>query len=134
MGDDGTIVAQGSYAEVLVKDEDLAREAAKENEKISKATEEPEDADDLTSSEVVADGKLIVKEEIAEGHISLRARQCSFLIFPYFFAQIPRSEPLLNGSRRQAPASILDGFCWWRLCASRPCELPGQIVRLIRRR
>ena len=89
MGDDGTIVAQGSYAEVLVKDEDLAREAAKENEKFSKATEELEDADDLASSEVVADGKLIVKEEIAEGHISLRARQCSFPIFPYFFAHPP---------------------------------------------
>ena len=98
------------------------------NKAFSKATEELEDADDLASSEVVADGKLIVKEEIAEGHISLRARQCSFPIFPHFFAQTPRSEPLLNGSRRQAPASILDDFCWWRLCASRPCELPGLIM------
>ncbi|KZV63837.1 P-loop containing nucleoside triphosphate hydrolase protein [Peniophora sp. CONT] len=73
-GGDGVITAYQSVTDVLTKDEDLARETAQEAEKLLKVDEEIEEPGDLVEeSETKADGKLIVKEEVAEGHVSLRA-------------------------------------------------------------
>ncbi|KZV64707.1 P-loop containing nucleoside triphosphate hydrolase protein [Peniophora sp. CONT] len=72
-GSDGAIVARGSYKEVLAKDRELAQEAAQEEEILAKANEDIEEPENLNAPETKADGKLIVKEEIAEGHVSLHA-------------------------------------------------------------
>ncbi|KZV63334.1 P-loop containing nucleoside triphosphate hydrolase protein [Peniophora sp. CONT] len=72
-GNDGAIAARGSYKEVLAKDKGLAQEAAQEEEILAKADEEIEEPEDLNEPESKADGKLIVKEEVAEGHVSLHA-------------------------------------------------------------
>ncbi|VDB89903.1 unnamed protein product [Peniophora sp. CBMAI 1063] len=74
LGSDGAIAARGSYKEVLAKDKELADEVAQETEilaKVDEEIEEPEDLDDPATAKT--DGKLIVKEEVAEGHVSLHA-------------------------------------------------------------
>ncbi|VDB97890.1 unnamed protein product [Peniophora sp. CBMAI 1063] len=74
LGGDGTIAARGLYKEILAEDKDLADEVAQESERLTKideGIEEPEVPDDPAASR--AGGKLIVKEEVAEGHVSLHA-------------------------------------------------------------
>ena len=58
----------------MAKDKELANEVAQEEEILAKVDEEIEEPEDLDAAETKADGKLIVKEEIAEGHVSLHAR------------------------------------------------------------
>ena len=48
---------------------------AQEEEILAKADEEIEEPEDLDVTETKADGKLIVQEEMAEGHVSLHARE-----------------------------------------------------------
>ena len=72
---DGTIAARGAYDEVLAKDETLAREAAREEDRLAKVREEIEDPGEDDEEDIKTDGQLVVKEEIAEGHVSLRARE-----------------------------------------------------------
>lgn len=72
---DGSIAARGSYAEVLVKDEELAREAAQEAKKLVAVDVDIEELEEAEESETTTDGKLIVKEEVAEGRVSLDARE-----------------------------------------------------------
>lgn len=73
LGTNGTIAARGSYREVLSKDQTIAQEAAKEEETLTKTEEEIEEPDALDQPVTESDGKLVVKEEVAEGHVSLRA-------------------------------------------------------------
>jgi hypothetical protein len=66
LGPDGQIFSQGSVSDIVAKDRMLGIE---DQEK----TEKTEDAVDLTKRDgetEQSDGKLIVKEEIEEGHIS----------------------------------------------------------------
>ncbi|KZV64708.1 P-loop containing nucleoside triphosphate hydrolase protein [Peniophora sp. CONT] len=71
---DGAIAARGSYSEVLSKDKELAQEA-KEEAKVLEKAEEVIDDDDADLDAVIAksDGKLVVEEEIVEGHVSSKA-------------------------------------------------------------
>ncbi|KAL4247270.1 ATP-binding cassette transporter C [Abortiporus biennis] len=68
LGNDGRIVSQGSLSHALAEDKNLSAELAKEK----KTIEEAEEAiDEEIPGEPVkkSDGKLIVEEEIAEGHV-----------------------------------------------------------------
>lgn len=80
---DGAIATRGSYSEVLAKDKDLAKEAKEEARALEKAEEVVDDGDDdgLDLDAVVAksDGKLVVEEEIVEGHVSFKAREFRFV-------------------------------------------------------
>ncbi|VDC03809.1 unnamed protein product [Peniophora sp. CBMAI 1063] len=73
LGNNGSIAARGSYKEVLSKDKELAHEAVQEEEKLARVEEEVEEFVDADEQEMASDGKLIVKEEVAEGHVSLHA-------------------------------------------------------------
>jgi hypothetical protein len=65
IGTDGSIVAQGTVAEVLGADKTIVEELEKDEEAIIKADEKIDQPTDLHG-----DGKLIVPEEIEEGHVS----------------------------------------------------------------
>lgn len=65
IGTDGTITAQGTILEVLGADKTVSEELKQDQKAIQKAGEEV-DKPNAPSS----DGKLIVAEEIEEGHIS----------------------------------------------------------------
>ncbi|KAF7369381.1 ATP-binding cassette transporter [Mycena venus] len=66
MGIDGHIHSHGSISEALATDEILAEELSKDQEVLDKKTDEI----DAPLIIVKADGKLIVAEEVKEGHVS----------------------------------------------------------------
>ncbi|KAJ6575530.1 hypothetical protein B0H10DRAFT_2168545 [Mycena sp. CBHHK59/15] len=75
MGTDGRIHSQGSIAEALATDEILAEELSKDQAVLDKKEDE---IDTPVAAETKADGKLIVAEEIEEGHVSWNALKLYF--------------------------------------------------------
>ncbi|KZV59749.1 P-loop containing nucleoside triphosphate hydrolase protein [Peniophora sp. CONT] len=74
LGSDGFIAARGSYYEVLAKDKELAQEARQDGLQLTHMEEETTaELEGLNEPVIKADGKLIVAEEVAEGHVSLHA-------------------------------------------------------------
>lgn len=63
----GRVFSKGSVSQVMAKDHSLVIEVEKEEESLEKADEEIEAQ--LPLDEPKSDGKLIVAEEIALGHI-----------------------------------------------------------------
>ncbi|KAH7929355.1 P-loop containing nucleoside triphosphate hydrolase protein [Leucogyrophana mollusca] len=95
LGSNGRIVSQGSISDAIAKDGKLAAEMAKEQEAIEEAIEEtidqePDtiDAEQEVEAETAVDGKLVVAEEILEGHISWPA-------FKLYLASLGGQYPLL---------------------------------------
>lgn len=82
---DGHIVSQGSISDALKRDHRLAEEFKHEEEALElEENEESEAAVSADTSALIkvngADGKLVVAEEIAVGHVSWEA--CEFAIPP----------------------------------------------------
>ncbi|KAJ7456632.1 hypothetical protein FB451DRAFT_1048362 [Mycena latifolia] len=75
MGLDGHVHSHGSISEALATDEVLAEELDKDQEVLDKKVEE---VDALPATESKADGKLIVAEEVEEGHVSWDALKLYF--------------------------------------------------------
>lgn len=76
LGTDGRIASLGTLSKALSKDKHLAAEVAEEQ----KATDKAEHTVDDTTVEPSApakNGKLIVEEEMSEGHVSWSA--CKYL-------------------------------------------------------
>ena len=74
LGNGGLVVSQGSLDQALREDTELYEELKAEVENLAKADLEVDKptADDTMTPE---DGKLVVAEEIEEGHISWKARK-----------------------------------------------------------
>ena len=71
LGTDGRVVSQGTLSKVLAKDDKLSKELAEEQAEMAKAENEVDGVEpDEEAAPKKTDGKLIVEEEIAEGHIS----------------------------------------------------------------
>jgi hypothetical protein len=70
IGTDGCIVAQGSVLEVLGADKTTSDELRKDEEAIN-TVEDMEEVEKRAASQ--SDGKLIVAEEIEEGHVSWKS-------------------------------------------------------------
>lgn len=77
MGVDGHIHSHGSISEALATDEVLAEELSKDQEVLEKKEDEI-DAPPPAAAEKKADGKLIVAEEVEEGHVSWDALKLYF--------------------------------------------------------
>ncbi|KAG1858585.1 hypothetical protein C8R48DRAFT_775022 [Suillus tomentosus] len=67
MGSNGRIVSHGSISEAIAKDGKLAAEMAKEQEVLAK---DAQVVDTLEEPKAKSDGKLVMSEEIAVGHVS----------------------------------------------------------------
>ena len=81
LGTDGRVVSQGTLSKVLAKDDKLAEELAEEREEIEKAAHEIDAVQpDQTDAPKKGDGKLVVSEEISEGHVSWQARESSSVL------------------------------------------------------
>lgn len=77
LGTDGRVASQGTLSKALSKDKKLAAEINQEQ----KAADKAEHTVDQTTVEPEgeaqkSDGKLIVAEEISEGHVSWAACMC----------------------------------------------------------
>ena len=69
LGHDGRIASRGSVSDALKKDKALAKEVAK-NARAIKDDEKKIDGEEPYETAKPTDGKLILAEEIAEGHVS----------------------------------------------------------------
>jgi ABC-type multidrug transport system fused ATPase/permease subunit len=67
MGSNGRIVSHGSISEAIAKDNKLAAEMAREQEVLTKEAQVVDTPEELKAK---PDGKLVMSEEIAEGHVS----------------------------------------------------------------
>lgn len=78
LGIDGRIVSQGSVSDALAQNKNLITEVAEDKNAMEKANEE---VDPQKDNEKLAkgDGKLIVAEEIQEGHVSWKALKLFFI-------------------------------------------------------
>ncbi|PIL37563.1 ATP-binding cassette transporter [Ganoderma sinense ZZ0214-1] len=79
LGTDGRVASQGTLSKVLAKDHKLSEEVAEEREELKKAEDEVDavepDSEDVPKK---GDGKLVVAEEISEGHVSWSALRLYF--------------------------------------------------------
>lgn len=73
MGANGCILSQGSLSKALAKDKKLSAGMKQETKQIAKAGHEI-DSVEATEESKKSDGKLIVAEEISEGHVGWPAR------------------------------------------------------------
>src|SRR6266702_578140 len=78
---DGRIASRGSVSDALKKDKTLAKELA-ESARAVKDDEKTIDAEEPDETAKQADGKLILAEEIAEGHVSWDAGERALHLFP----------------------------------------------------
>ncbi|KAF8058246.1 hypothetical protein FPV67DRAFT_1565726 [Lyophyllum atratum] len=76
MGIDGTVKCHGSVSEVLSKDSFLVEELREEKEVVAKVESEVDSSP--PPDELKSDGKLILAEEIEEGHVSWAALKLYF--------------------------------------------------------
>lgn len=76
MGVDGHIHSHGSIAEALATDEVLAEELSKDQDVLDKKVDEIDTAP--VEEKKAPDGKLIVAEEVEEGHVSWDALKLYF--------------------------------------------------------
>ena len=76
LGIDGRVASQGTVAEAMVKDKEMQMEAVESQE----ANKKEDEVEIPGNTDKKPDGKLVVAEEIAEGHISMAARECFDLI------------------------------------------------------
>lgn len=80
---DGHIVSQGTVSDALKKDEKLAEEFKHDEEAMeleeNEELEAGEHADVVATPAKSGEGKLVVAEEIAVGHVSWQA--CKFFLF-----------------------------------------------------
>ncbi|KAJ7139685.1 hypothetical protein C8R44DRAFT_867802 [Mycena epipterygia] len=99
MGLDGHVHSHGSISEALATDEILAKELSKDQEVLDKKSDEIDTV--LPPTESKSDGKLIVAEEIEEGHVGWDALKFYFqglggnhalLFFTVFFGGLGFTE------------------------------------------
>ena len=87
LGSDGRILSQGTLSKALAKNKKLANEMKEETDELKKAEGEIDFEEPTTDTETdvkpKSDGKLIVAEEVAEGHVGWPAR--TFLILTIDF-------------------------------------------------
>jgi hypothetical protein len=76
LGSNGRIASQGSISEAIAKDVTFAAEVAKDQEVLEKEAEVIDTPEEPKADAKKSDGKLVMSEEIAEGHVSWPA--CRF--------------------------------------------------------
>ena len=104
LGTDGRIASQGTLSKVLDKDKHLAVEIAEERQEAEKAEQTIDDATEQDPAASKSDGKLIVAEEISEGHVgwparesfgSLRISPADFAAVKLYFASLGGDSPII---------------------------------------
>ena len=80
LGTDGRIASQGSVSDAIAKNKELAEEVKHEEKAIELDEEESPEESEETAEEANASGKLVLAEEIEEGHVSKDACEYPFEI------------------------------------------------------
>ena len=74
VGSDGHILSQGTLSTALAHDEKLLKEVQQDAEELQRAEEELDDKPEDVNAKSSA-GKLVVAEEIEEGHVGWHASE-----------------------------------------------------------
>ncbi|KAH8120523.1 hypothetical protein DFH11DRAFT_1560461 [Phellopilus nigrolimitatus] len=87
MGTDGRVASQGSVAEAIIYNKEMQAEVA-DSKEANKKAKEASTAEDKDEESKKKDGKLVVAEEIAEGHVSWPAVKLYLLNLggPFFWS------------------------------------------------
>lgn len=117
---DGRIDAQGIASEVLGKTESLKEEAAKDEAALEKADDEVDDTAAKKS------GKLIVEEEMEEGHVGWSARMSATPEMIYVCLTFDSQALFRRHGRRSCLDVLLGGD--WRLCHHRNVQCLSNLV------
>lgn len=121
LGIDGTVLSQGSVSDALAQDKSLVAEVIEDKRAMEKADQQL-DGNEVKPEAIKADGKLIVAEEINEGHISWRALQLFFKGLggdnPFFFWTVFLGCLLLT-------TLLNTGTTWWLGHWASRYDLPG---------
>lgn len=84
---DGRIVSQGTVSDALESDKKLAEEFKHDEKALELDESEDLELEDSTDAAAIpakgAEGKLVVAEEIAIGHVSWHACECPTALFFY---------------------------------------------------
>ena len=108
IGSNGQILSQGTIADALALNRELKQEVAKEGEMEAKAEGEI-DATTAVDTRKEADGKLIVEEEVADGHISFSSGESIGSLFLCHSANsLSSSCNVYLGVRREISERLLD--------------------------
>ena len=75
VGSDGRILSQGSLSSALARDTKLLKEVEEEQEELHKADQEIDSEKPEDAAAKQASGKLVVAEELEEGHVGLKASE-----------------------------------------------------------
>ena len=113
MGSDGRVASQGSLSKILAKDSELSAQITEESQKILNVEEEIDEADQNDSADKNHEGKLIVEEEIAVGHIGWPARSSHDLSVPLMYSDRHTTDPsetLRICFRRRTTVPLLDNI------------------------
>lgn len=75
MGSDGRILSQGSLSSALSRDSRLLKEIEEEQKELEKADQEIDKVVETEKADAakVSSGKLVVAEEVEEGHVGWKA-------------------------------------------------------------
>jgi hypothetical protein len=87
LGIGGRVLSQGSVSDALVRDRNLVEEAMENKDTMREAVNEI-NSTGVKNEPIKGDGKLVVAEEIQEGHVSWKALKM-------FFAGLGGSHPFL---------------------------------------
>lgn len=121
LGIDGSILSQGSVSDALAQDKSLVAEVIDDKNAMEMAHQEIDSAEPKVEASK-PDGKLIVAEEINEGHVSWQALQL-------FFAGLGGDHPIffwavfLGGLGLTAFANTVQ--TWWLGHWASQYDLPG---------
>ncbi|KAH9939277.1 uncharacterized protein BXZ73DRAFT_76000 [Epithele typhae] len=78
LGTDGRIVSRGSFSKVIARDDQLMKEFTEEQAQLAKAVEVDAEEPGVEEALNKSDGKLILKEEVSEGHVGWDALSLYF--------------------------------------------------------
>ncbi|TCD68817.1 hypothetical protein EIP91_009684 [Steccherinum ochraceum] len=112
MGSNGCILSQGSLSSALAKDKKLSKELTEETKQIEKIEHEVDPVEpSVPEASQMPDGKLIVAEEVSEGHVGWAALKM-------WFGNMGGDHSILYwctfiGSMALFPA--IDIYCTWYL-------------------
>ena len=129
MGSDGRILSQGSLSSALSKDAKLLKEVEEEQKELEKAEQEidQEDETEKAGDAQKSSGKLVVAEEVEEGHVGWKASKfvesrCSWLLL----SASSSTSRALPWKRIKASRTLLVYLCFRVLRTTPHTECAGE--------
>ena len=130
LGGDGRILSTGSLSKALSKDKKLSAEMKEEKKELQKADNEV-DATEPDEPAKKSDGKLVVAEEVAEGHVGWPACEIFLLALVPKVSYGLRSQVVHFGFRRGFVLPLLGHFLGRLDVECSYCDVSDLVPRIL---